>query len=148
MPKLAALASAADNICFASSSVRLAYFRGMSPHLNTGRILTSRGPGQPWAASGRTRHALKGPDELRRDRFIRPRILSGDELVVLDHIGLEVDCSRAHFAARDLKCVNHVEVQLRMEDAIFNDLLLGHRKDRHLVPGILPPPGQFAGPSS
>src|SRR6516225_9954724 len=39
MPRLAALASAADNICFASSSVRLAYVRGMSPHLNTDRIL-------------------------------------------------------------------------------------------------------------
>src|SRR5215468_10120868 len=39
MPKLAALASPADNICFASSSVRLAYLRGMSPHLNTNRIL-------------------------------------------------------------------------------------------------------------
>src|SRR5262249_34070223 len=40
MPKLAALASADANICFASSSVRLAYVRGMSPHLNTGRIRT------------------------------------------------------------------------------------------------------------
>src|SRR5262249_3323477 len=37
MPKLAALASAAANICFASSSVRLAYVRGMSPHLNMAR---------------------------------------------------------------------------------------------------------------
>src|SRR5215471_1239442 len=39
MPKLAALASAADNICFASSSVRLAYVRGISPHLNTDRFI-------------------------------------------------------------------------------------------------------------
>src|SRR5262249_44799158 len=37
MPKLAALASAAANICFASSSVRLVYVRGMSPHLNMAR---------------------------------------------------------------------------------------------------------------
>src|SRR5262249_3900271 len=39
MPKLAALASAANNICFASSSVRLVYVRGMSPHLNMDMIL-------------------------------------------------------------------------------------------------------------
>src|SRR5215510_8681318 len=38
MPKLAALASAADNICCASSSVRLVYVRGISPHLNMDRI--------------------------------------------------------------------------------------------------------------
>src|SRR5215831_16526447 len=38
MPKLAALASAADNICFASSSVRLVYVRGISPHLTMDRI--------------------------------------------------------------------------------------------------------------
>src|SRR6516162_8072989 len=31
MPTLTALASAADNICFASSSARLVYVRGMSP---------------------------------------------------------------------------------------------------------------------
>src|SRR5262245_10143858 len=37
MPELAALASAAANICFASSSVRLVYVRGMSPHLNMAR---------------------------------------------------------------------------------------------------------------
>src|SRR5262249_37487927 len=112
MPKLAALDSAADNICFASSSVRLAYVRGMSPHLNTGRILPSRGPGHPGAASGRSRHPLKRLDEPRRDRLVRPRVLAGDELAVLDHIGLEVDRGRAHFATCDLKCVNHVEVQL------------------------------------
>src|SRR5215471_15834453 len=40
MPKLAALASAADNICFASSSVRLVYARGMSPQLNVDRFVT------------------------------------------------------------------------------------------------------------
>src|SRR5215831_6229672 len=39
MPKLAALASAADNICFASSSVTVSHVRGMSPHLNMDRIL-------------------------------------------------------------------------------------------------------------
>src|SRR5262245_61936379 len=38
MPKLAALASAADNICFASSSVTVSHVRGMSPHLNMHRI--------------------------------------------------------------------------------------------------------------
>jgi hypothetical protein len=40
MPKLAALASAADNICFASSRVRLVYVRGISPHINTDRFVT------------------------------------------------------------------------------------------------------------
>src|SRR5215510_285644 len=39
MPKRAALTSAADNICFASSSVRLVYVRGISPHLHMDRIL-------------------------------------------------------------------------------------------------------------
>src|SRR5262245_65745718 len=103
MPKLAALASAADSICLASSSVRLAYVRGMSPHLNTGRILTSRGPGQPWAASGRSRHPLERLDEPRRDRLVRPRALAGDELAVLDHIRLEVGRGRAHFCSGDTK---------------------------------------------
>src|SRR5215471_17572075 len=118
----------------------------MSPHLNTGRILPSRGPGQPWAASGRSRHPLKRLDEPRRDRLVRPRVLAGDELAVLDHIRLEVDRGRAHLATGDPKRVNHVEVQLGMEDALLNDLLLGNREDRHLIPGILPPPGQFGGP--
>src|SRR5215813_10165840 len=40
MPKLAALASAADNICFASSSARLVYVRGMSPPFS--RVLGHR----------------------------------------------------------------------------------------------------------
>src|SRR5215831_12625218 len=132
MPKLAALPSAADNICFASSSVRLAYVRGMSPHLNTGRILTSRGPGQPWTASGRSRHPLQSLNEPRRDRFVRPRVLAGDELAVHDHIRLEVDRSRTHFATRYSKRVNHAEVQLGVEDVLLNDLLLGNREDRHL----------------
>src|SRR5262245_36540528 len=136
MPKLAALASAADNICLASSSVRLAYVRGMSPHLNTCRILTSCGPGQPWAASGRSRHPLKRLDEPRRDQLVRPRVLAGDELAILDHIRLEVDRGRAHLAARDPKRIDHVEVQLGVEDALLDDLLLGNREDRHLVPGI------------
>src|SRR5262245_22273451 len=109
MPKLAALASAADNICLASSSVRLAYVRGMSHHLNTGRILTSCGPGQPWAASGHSRHPLKRLDEPRRDRLVRPRVLAGDEFAVHDHIRLEIDRSRTHFATRYPKRVNHVE---------------------------------------
>src|SRR6516164_1224599 len=119
MPKLAALVSAADSIRFASSSVRLAYVRGMSRHLNAGRILPSRGPGQPWAASGRYRHPLERLDEPRGDRLVRPRVLAGDELAVLDHIRLEVDRGRTHVATRDVKCVNHVEVQLGMEDALF-----------------------------
>src|SRR5262249_12702894 len=146
MPKLAALASAADNICFASSSVRLAYVRGMSPYLNTGRIVTSRGPGQPWAASSRSRHPLERLDEPRRDRLVRPRGLARDELSVLDRIRLEVDRGRAHFATRYPKRFDHVEVQLGVEDVLLNDLLLGNREDRHLVPGILPPPGQLGGP--
>src|SRR5262249_49092418 len=108
MPKLAALASAADNICLASSSVRLAYVRGMSPHLNTGSILPSRGPGHPGAASGRSRHPLERLDEPRGDRLVRPRVLAGDELAVLDHMRREVDRGRAHFATRDLKCIDHV----------------------------------------
>jgi len=40
MPKLAALASAADNICFASSRVRLVYVRGKRPHLSMDRSVT------------------------------------------------------------------------------------------------------------
>src|SRR5215510_4882232 len=105
MPKLAALASAADNICFASSSVRLAYVRGMSPHRNTGRILTSRGPvnrGQRQTIATTRSSAWTG----------RSRVLAGDELAVLDHIRLEVDRVRAHFATRYPKRVDHVEVQL------------------------------------
>src|SRR5262245_55941452 len=132
MPKLVALASAAANICFASSSVRLAYVRGMSPHINTGRMLTSRGPGQPWAASSRSRHPRKRLDEPCRDRPVRPRVLAGDEFAVLDHIRVEVDRGRAHVATCDPKCVNHIEVQLCVEDVVLNNLLLGNREDRHL----------------
>src|SRR5262249_27277397 len=94
---------------------------------------------QPWTASGRCRHPLQHLDEPRRDRLVRPRVLAGDELAVLDHIRREVDRGRVHFATRDPKYVHHVEVQLGMEDALFNDLLLGNREDRHLIPGVLPP---------
>src|SRR5262245_6929888 len=44
MPKLAALASAAANICFASSSVRLVYVRGMSPHLKSEQAFSGSRP--------------------------------------------------------------------------------------------------------
>src|SRR6516164_11612640 len=40
MPKLAAFVSAADNIRFASSSVRLVHVRGIWPQLNVDRFVT------------------------------------------------------------------------------------------------------------
>ena len=71
MPKLAALASAAANICFASSSVRLVYVRGISPHLygvELYRASIRRG-----SASGRYLGALD-PDGLRVDKSVRTEV--------------------------------------------------------------------------
>src|SRR5262249_19341508 len=69
MPRLAALASAADNICFASSSVRLAYVRGMSPHLNTDRIHCHRGMRRVVGHSN-----TLNPDGLRVHESVRTEV--------------------------------------------------------------------------
>src|SRR5258708_7245906 len=106
MPKLAALASAADNICFASWSIRLVYVRGISPHLKWIGFLND--PVIPFLAPPFRRirscvffvaaacveslvsraHALPPSqsvqrlDELRGNRMIGPRILTSDELAI------------------------------------------------------------------
>src|SRR5215469_12088026 len=67
MPRLAALASAADNICFASSSVRLAYVRGMSPPFR--HVLSHRYLRRLVGHSG-----VFDPDRLRVHKRMKPEM--------------------------------------------------------------------------
>src|SRR5215469_16597188 len=84
-------------------------------------------------------------DELRGNFMVGPWILTSDEFTIDNHVGLEIDCSGDYISTSCLKCVGHVEINLRVKDVVFDPLFFGCRKNSHLVAGILPPFGPFFG---
>jgi hypothetical protein len=79
-------------------------------------------------SSRRSDHPAEGVDQFRCKGMIRPRVLAGDQLAVLDDMGGEVDRIRGDVAARHAQCIGHVEIELAVKDLFFDRFLLTGRE--------------------